>query len=92
VGRLLRVGTGVILIAMGAATVTGAMTTVSFWLLDAFRGFRQSDSQIMLKPALALVLTPAAQAAETGNPARGEQCFRACGACHSLTPDQEATK
>jgi cytochrome c-type biogenesis protein len=35
-GRLLRVGTGAVMIAMGAAMVTGTMTTVSFWLLDTF--------------------------------------------------------
>jgi cytochrome c-type biogenesis protein len=35
-GRLLRVGTGAVMIAMGAAMITGTMTTVSFWLLDTF--------------------------------------------------------
>jgi len=35
-GRLLRVGTGAVMIAMGAAMITGVMSTFSFWLLDAF--------------------------------------------------------
>jgi cytochrome c-type biogenesis protein len=35
-GRLLRVGTGAVMIAMGAAMITGIMSTFSFWLLDAF--------------------------------------------------------
>jgi cytochrome c-type biogenesis protein len=35
-GRLLRVGTGTVMIAMGAAMVTGTMTTASFWLLNTF--------------------------------------------------------
>jgi cytochrome c-type biogenesis protein len=35
-GRLLQVGSGAVMIAMGAAMVTGTMTTASFWLLDTF--------------------------------------------------------
>ena len=33
-GRLLRAGSGVIMIAMGVAMITGFMTTFSFWLLE----------------------------------------------------------
>jgi cytochrome c len=33
----------------------------------------------------------AAWAAEPGDPARGRQVFRACAACHSLTPDRNMT-
>lgn len=49
----------------------------------------------MLKPALvALVLilvSAPAQAAETGNPGRGEKYFQACAVCHSLTPNHNMT-
>jgi cytochrome c len=42
--------------------------------------------------ALALTLTPASMdAADSGDPARGERYFRACAACHSLTPNHNTT-
>jgi cytochrome c len=41
---------------------------------------------------LALALTSAAaKEAETGNPGRGEEYFRACASCHSLTPNHNMT-
>jgi len=49
----------------------------------------------MLKPAivvLALIVIPAsAREAEDSDPARGEQYFRACASCHSLTPNHNMT-
>ena len=42
--------------------------------------------------ALLLTLTSAvAKEAQTGNPGRGEQYFRACASCHSLTPNHNMT-
>lgn len=40
--------------------------------------------------AFAFVSAPA-QAAETGNPGRGEKYFQACAVCHSLTPNHNMT-
>lgn len=54
-----------------------------------------SEEGTMLRLALAallLALSPAtAEEAETGNAGRGEQDFRACAACHSLTPNHNMT-
>ena len=36
VSRPLQIGAGVILIAMGPALITGYLSTVAFWMLEAF--------------------------------------------------------
>ena len=38
VSKPLQIGTGVILVAMGAALITGYLSSVAFWLLEAFPG------------------------------------------------------
>lgn len=38
ISKPLQVGAGVILIAMGTALITGYLSSVAFWLLEAFPG------------------------------------------------------
>jgi cytochrome c-type biogenesis protein len=38
-GRVLQLGTGVVVIGMGGAMITGQLSTFSYWLLETFPGF-----------------------------------------------------
>jgi cytochrome c-type biogenesis protein len=38
-GRWLQVGTGLVVVAMGIAMITGQLTALSYWLLETFPGF-----------------------------------------------------
>ena len=57
--------------------------------------FPPSARMLMLRSAITVLAFIAAsisaRAAEVGDPARGEKYFRACAACHSLTPNHNMT-